>query len=112
MRLARLAVFSAATGDPEFSPFVPNAALAAAMDPPQLLQPLILRLTEAEPEKRLYVRADLEGYVCVVQEVDTANEPLVKVQLTYMVGSHAGWRTRVACKLRTLWPRRNLPSLR
>ena len=56
---------------------------------PPLLTPLSIRLVPAQPVRELSFEADIDGFILVMQEVDTPKDPLAKVR---MHCSNLSWR--------------------
>lgn len=101
-KLGRLFVFASENGA-EFSPYALNIAdMLVSNGKPVFLQPLSLRLVPTQPERHLSFVADIDGYVRVMQEVDTANDPKAKVKLTRRINPNLGW---------IAWMQRKIPQL-
>jgi hypothetical protein len=80
----------------DFSPYVRDVEAKIMLDgPPPVLSPLSLRLTNRDPTKTLSFLSDINGYFCVMQEVDTANEPKAKVTLRRRICPDLSWSQRV-----------------
>jgi hypothetical protein len=90
-KLGRLFVFASENGA-KFSPYVPNVAdVLVANGRPSMLSPLSMRLIGAQPVRRLEFTADIDGFVCVMQEIDTSDDLRAKVKLTRTINPDLGW---------------------
>ena len=82
--LSRLFVFAADLEDERFSPY----ALHAGQLPlerngmPPMQSPMSMRLVEAQPVRELTFVSDIDGFICIMQEVDTAKDPRAMVLVT------------------------------
>lgn len=101
-RLGRLFVFARARPDTNFSPYVAGigSGLMIEEGEPRMYSPLSLRLTEGQPARQLKFTADIDGHIQVMQEVDTADEPLAKVKLQRKICSGLGWKQWLS----RIWP--------
>jgi hypothetical protein len=101
-QLGRLYVF-ASENDAMFSPYVPNVADTVVPNGrPVMLSPLSLRVHGAQPVRQLTFTSDIDGFICVMQEIDTPDEPLVKVRLSRTINPNLGWIAWAQRKL-TSW---------
>lgn len=91
-RLGRLFVFARELTEDRFSPYVQGLYNEIASKEPVLHSPMMLRLVEQMPERELSFVADIDGFVCVTQEVDTAKDKTARVRLKRIVPSHLGPR--------------------
>jgi hypothetical protein len=90
-KLGRLFVFASENGA-QFSPYVPNvASMIVTENKPAMLPPVMLRLTEARPTRRVSFVSDIDGFVRVMQEVDSADDPKVAVRLSRRINPELGW---------------------
>ena len=104
--LGRLFVF-AREGESEFSPYVQNvAAMLAVETKPQMMTPMMFRLNNLRSEREIHFKSDIDGWFCVMQEVDTLDDPRVRVHLKRRVNPALGWREWFARKFdrTSLWP--------
>ena len=91
-RTSRLYVFAKGKGE-QFSPYVPNVdAMLVSNGRPQMMSPMSLRLVEKQPEKSISFVSDIDGRVCVMQEIDTKDEPLAKVRIKRKLNPDLTWR--------------------
>jgi hypothetical protein len=88
--LGRLFVF-AKEGLNDYSPYAPMLDVMVD-DRPPVLTPLMLRLTQQQPMRELQFAADFDGYVKIMQEVDTAKDPLARIKMRRIVCPRLGWR--------------------
>ena len=88
--LGRLFVF-AKEGQNEFSPYAPMLDVMIN-DRPPILTPLMLRLTDRQPMRELQFAADFDGYIQIMQEIDTAKDPLARIKLRRTICPRLGWR--------------------
>lgn len=101
-KLGRLFVFASENGA-AFSPYVPNVAdVIVANGRPAMMTPLSMRVYGAQPVRQLAFTSDIDGFICVMQEVDTRDDPLVKVRLTRTINPNLGWIDWAQRKL-TAW---------
>ena len=91
-KLGRLVVVASENGA-QFSPYVLNVAdMMVANGQPLMLSPLALRLVSVHaPDRKLSFVSDIDGYVRVMQDVDTADEPKAVVKLTCKINPNLGW---------------------
>lgn len=101
-RTSRLYVFAKGKGE-EFSPYVANIGLMVSNGAPQMLSPMSMRLAEKAPQKSISFVSDLDGHVCVMQEVDTKDELLAKVKITRTLNPDLSWRERIIRSISGLW---------
>lgn len=102
-KLGRLFVFASENGA-EFSPYALNVAnMVVADGKPTLLSPLSMRLVPSIPERDLSFVADIDGYVRVMQEVDTPKDPKVKIKMSRTINPNLSWVERLQRRI-SLWP--------
>lgn len=102
-RTSRLYVFAKVKGE-EFSPYVANAeSVLVSNGRPQMLSPMSLRLVEKQPERSISFVSDIDGRICVMQEIDTKDEPLAKVRIKRKLNPDLTWRERITRALSGLW---------
>ena len=66
----------------EFAPYVPDVREKMAVGgEPRMFSPMSMRLDSRRTESEISFVADIDGFVCVMQEVDTAQDPKAKVTL-------------------------------
>ncbi|MBO4228441.1 hypothetical protein [Bradyrhizobium neotropicale] len=104
--LGRLYVFAREDSEDRFSPYVPHVAALAVGDEPSMLQPMSMRLVAERPMRQISFVADIDGFVCVMQEVDTATDPLAKVRLKRKICPDLDWKSRILRKFQGIfsWP--------
>jgi hypothetical protein len=103
-RSSRLYVFAKGKGE-QFSPYVANVgSMLVANGKPQMLSPMSLRLAERMPTKQISFVSDIDGVICVMQEVDTKDEPLAKVSIRHKLNPDLTWRQRIARVISGLFP--------
>lgn len=96
-KLGRLYVF-ASEADGDYAPYVPNqAALATAM--PHMMSPMSMRLVLERPSREISFISDIDGFIRVMQEVDTADDPRAIVTLRRKVCRQLPWHLRLSRKL-------------
>lgn len=105
-RLGRLFVFAREATGGDFSPYVPNIANMVEGEP-RLMQPMSLRLTDTRRDRRLSFVSDIDGFICVMQEVDTAKDPLVKIRMKRKICPQLGWREWLHRKMTVFFPWQN-----
>jgi hypothetical protein len=107
-KLGRLFVFASANGS-DFSPYALNALpdVVAPGGGPRMLTPLSLRLSSERTARQLSFVADIDGLVCVMQEIDTKDDPLVRVKLIRIVDPNLGWLDWIKRRF-TPWPMKQL----
>ncbi len=96
-RLGRLYVF-AKEGDGEFSPYVKNISAMVVGEDPYMYSPLSMRLVETKPVSELSFVSDIDGSLCVMQEVDTEQDVKVKVRLSRKINPQLGWKEKLSRK--------------
>lgn len=79
--LARLYVWAKQSECDEFSPYVLNTDVISTNGLPQMLTPLSMRLVQQRPSHEISFVSDIKGQIVIVQEVDTANDKLAKVNV-------------------------------
>lgn len=95
-RTARLYVFAKGKGE-DFSPYVANVeAMLVSNGRPQMLSPMSLRLGEKMQQRDLSFVSDIEGRICVMQEIDTRDETLAKVKIRRKLDPSLNWRQRLS----------------
>lgn len=107
--LARLHVFAKDWRDERMSPYVLGAGVvaSAAVASPQMATPLMMRLTDKHPVRVLRFKADIDGAICIMQEVDTFKDPRARIMFTR--NPDLPWHKRV---LANLWGRLPLWSMK
>jgi hypothetical protein len=91
-KLGRLYVFASENGAP-FSPYVHGVANMLVMNgQPQMLSQLSMRLVAASPVRELTFVSDIDGFIRVMQEVDTKDEPKAKIRIECTVNPDLGWK--------------------
>lgn len=91
-RLGRLFVFARETTEDRFSPYVQGMYNEFAAREPVMHSPMTLRLVEQMPERELSFIADIDGFVCVTQEVDTAKDKTARVRIKRNIPQHLGFK--------------------
>jgi hypothetical protein len=90
-KLGRLFVFASENGA-KFSPYVPNVAdILVANGQPTMLSPLSIRLLTERADRQIKFKADIDGFIQVMQEVDEATDPLAVVKLSRTINPDLGW---------------------
>jgi hypothetical protein len=90
-KLGRLFVFASENGA-KFSPYVPHVAdIIVANGQPTMLSPLSIRLVGKQSDRQLKFKADIDGFISVMQEVDDKTDPLAKVKLSRTINPDLGW---------------------
>ena len=90
-KLGRLFVFASENGA-KFSPYVPNVAEIIVSDGrPTMLTPLSMRLVGEFTDRQMSFKADIDGFIRVMQEVDEDGDPRAKVKLTRRINPDLGW---------------------
>ena len=90
-KLGRLFVFASENGA-QFSPYVPNVAdIIVSNGMPTMLSPLSMRLLTERADRQIKFKADIDGFIQVMQEVDDATDPLAKVKLARTINPDLGW---------------------
>jgi len=92
-RLGRLFIF-AREGEETFSPYVPGLSALPSGDEPRMMSPISLRLAETQPSRSASFVSDIDGYVCVMQEVDSKADLLAKVSLRRKINPALPWTQR------------------
>lgn len=99
-KLGRLFVFASENGA-QFAPYVQGVAdMLVENGRPRMLTPLSLRLLHGQPTRELSFVSDIDGFICVMQEVDTPDEPRAKVRLSCRVNPELKWNERLWRKLK------------
>jgi hypothetical protein len=90
-KLGRLYVFASENGA-KFSPYVLHVAeVLVANGQPTMMTPLSLRLVGPGTSRSLSFVADIDGYICVMQEVDDAKDPRAKITMTRKINPALSW---------------------
>ncbi len=98
-RLGRLFIF-AKEGDSEFAPYVQHLSAAMVVgDAPFMYSPMSMRLVENRPTHELSFIADIDGYIRVMQEVDTASEVKARVRIKRKINPALGWKEKLSRRL-------------
>ena len=90
-RLGRLFVFARELTEDRFSPYVQGLYNEFASREPVMHQPMSLRLVEQMPAGELSFVSDLNGFVCITQEVDTAKDQVANVRLKRNLPASLSW---------------------
>jgi hypothetical protein len=102
-KLGRLFVFASENGAP-FSPYALNvSSMIVANGKPALLPPLTMRLVPTSPKRNLSFVADIDGYVQIMQEVDSPDDPKVQVKLSRKINPNLSWIARLQRRMPS-WP--------
>lgn len=108
-KLGRLFVFASENGA-QFSPYVPNVSdVIVDNGRPQLLQPMSMRLLQGQPPREIAFVSDINGFICVMQEVDALSEPKADVKLQCQINPNLSWTSRLLRRL-TQWRQPRLSS--
>lgn len=109
-KLGRLFVFARETTEERFSPYVQGMYNEFASREPTMHKPMMLRLIEQMPERELSFVADIDGYVCICQELDTLLDPHAKVRMKRIISQHLGWKARAQRTISRIfqWPQKIL----
>jgi len=100
-KLGRLFVFASENGA-QFSPYVLHAADVPVADgKPSMMSPLVMRLVGERPTRQLTFKADIDGFISVMQEIDTKDDPRAKVKLSRTINPDLGWIDWAKRKLTT-----------
>lgn len=90
--LGRLYVFASAEGG-EFAPYARHAGQTTVVDGrPMMLTPLSMRLVRAQPTRKLTFVSDIDGFIRVMQEVDTPNDPKAHIRIERKINPALGWK--------------------
>ena len=101
-KLGRLFVFASENGA-KFSPYVPHVAdMLVANGRPTMMTPLSLRLVDIRPEREVSFTSDIDGFICVMQEIDGPDDPSAKVRASRTINPNLSWTQRLKRKL-TSW---------
>ena len=92
-RLGRLFIF-AREGEETFSPYVPGISNLPVGEEPRMMSPVSLRLADTNPSRTASFVSDIDGYVCVMQEVDLKSDPLARVSLRRKINPQLPWTQR------------------
>lgn len=85
-------MFSSENGGP-FSPYVHGVAAVLTTDsPPKMMSQLSMRLVPAHPVRELSFESDIDGFICVMQEVDTKDDPRAKIRIECTINPDLGWK--------------------
>jgi hypothetical protein len=97
--LGRLFVFASENGS-ELSPYVPRVAdMLVDNGRPQMLKPMSLRLLRGQPTRELSFVSDIDGLLCVMQEVDSPSEPKADVRIQCQINPELPWNKRLLRKM-------------
>jgi hypothetical protein len=96
-KLGRLFVFAKHHADEAFSPYVPYLAakLAGSEHKPPMLVPMMIRLTTDQPARLMRFDADIDGWFCVMEEVDLLKDPRSRVRLRRRIDPRLPWPQRI-----------------
>jgi hypothetical protein len=90
-KIGRLFVFASENGS-KFSPYVPHVSdILVADGRPTMLTPLSLRLIGERSSRHLRFKADIDGFIHVMQEIDATDDPRAKVKLTRTINPDLSW---------------------
>ena len=92
--LGRLFVFAREGHSGQFSPYVPHAGDVVS-GTPQMVTPMAIRLTKAAPVRELRFESDIDGFIRLMQEVDSLDEPSAKVRLKRKINPTLDWKQRM-----------------
>jgi hypothetical protein len=95
MKLGRLFVFARELVEDRFSPYVQGMHSMVSEAKPMMFTPLSLRLVETMREREISFTSDIDGYVCITQEIDTAKDVTAKVRMKRIISKHLGWKQRL-----------------
>lgn len=105
--LGRLAVFAREGENEAFSPYIPDlAAKIQVVDgegKPSMLQPMTLRLTARNPLRVLQFTSDIDGRLCVMQEVDSIRDKRVVIKFSRTIAPDLSWTQRLKRHVSELW---------
>jgi len=104
--LGRLFVFARETNEDRFSPYVQGMYNEVASKEPVMHSPMMLRLVEQMPAREISFIADIDGYVCVTQELDTLKDVRAKVGMKRTISPYLDFKHRLQRKLIGIfqWP--------
>lgn len=91
-RLGRLFVFAREKTEDRFSPYVAGMYNEFASPEPVMHTPMMLRLVEQMPERELSFVSDIDGFVCITQEVDTPKDETAKVKIVRKLPASLSWK--------------------
>ena len=104
-KLGRLYVFAKGKEDERFYPYVQDVPAKLALNGAlQMYTPTTMRLTTTSPASELTLIADLDGWLQVMQEVDTAQDPAAKIRLSRKICQHLPWQQKLTRKLSRFLP--------
>jgi hypothetical protein len=90
-KLGRLFVFASENGA-QFSPYVPNVAdVFVANGRPMMMSPMSMRLIGDRTDREIKFKADIDGFIRVMQEIDDKTDPLATVTLRRTINPDLGW---------------------
>jgi hypothetical protein len=104
-QVGRLFVFASEYGS-HFSPYVPHVAdvVLNSDGTPQMRTPMTMRLTLTHPARVLSFTSDIDGYICVMQEIDRKYDPCSLIKLNRTICPQLPWRQRLHRKLIGMLP--------
>lgn len=107
-QLGRLFVFASENGS-QFSPYVQHVAdIVVENGRPQMLRPVSMRLLRGQPTRELSFVSDIDGFICVMQELDSG-EPKANVRVQCQINPELPWTQKLWRKL-SQWQRPRLTS--
>lgn len=103
-KLGRMYVFASAEGG-EFAPYVHGVAAMPVMNGmPMMLKPVSMRLVQGQPPRTVSFVSDIDGYICVMQEVDTQDEPRAKIRIECQINPDLNWKDWLWRKMQQFRP--------
>jgi hypothetical protein len=96
--LGRLYVFARERGDVELSPYVAHLnelTMTGGDGMPRMMSTISLRLVEARPTREVSFVSDIDGFIQVMEEIDTADAPRAKVRVKRIVCRNLPWPKRM-----------------
>lgn len=95
-QLGRLYVFASAEGG-EFAPYVRNAGnVPVEAGLPMMQTPVSMRLVRSHPAREISFTSDIDGFICVMQEVDDATDPKARIKVERKINPQLGWKDWIA----------------
>ena len=98
-KLGRLFVFAKEDAAEQFSPYVQHFGVVTGDGKPHFYTPMSMRLDSYRREYEMSFVADIDGFIRIMQEVDTAKDQLVKVRIRRTICPDLGWKQWLARKL-------------
>jgi hypothetical protein len=98
-KLGRLFVFARELAEDRFSPYVQGMYNEYASTGPIMHTPMSLRLVEAMPSREISFVADIDGFVCIMQENDLLIDPKANVKIKRIIPYSLGWNAWLTRKL-------------